>query len=803
MCRSAARAPGFTIAGILIVGFGVGINAGVFGLIEAIFLRPLPFKQPDRLMSLFLSRPNVARSSFGYPIFKDVRNSQSPFEALAISFGDQYDLTDRPQPIRMRIHYSTSSIFRVSGVPFVLGRPYTDEEDKPNGPFLVVLSERVWRSAFNADPQIVGKVIRLSDHSFEIVGVCPPQADNLDTNQTDLYVPSNIATVYGYHLDQPSERLWYAVGRLKQGVNPAQAEADLRVVYSNISAQYPPAEKGFIPRVEPILTGAMSAYSDAIWLVGAAAGVLFLIAVINLAGLVFVRVTNRRREMAIRSAIGANKGHLIKQILLEVLGLALGGGVLGVVIASATTELIKVWAPRDLYRIQNVQMDVVVFGCVLVLSTLAALGAGLFPAWRSAGVNPGLVLKEDGGLTGTASRSHQRSQSMLVIAQVALAFALIVCAALLGRSFQAILSAPLGFEPHQIFFARVYPTSSKYDDPLDLRRFFDAIFEKIQKVPEIEAAGMNSEPPFRLNVGYPTSTFQLIGRPPTEQSKEPVMTAEPISPGYFRTMKIPLVAGRDFTAEDRADKEYVCIVDREFADKFFPDKNCLGEQISDHAFFDKERTWTIVGIVGNSLSNRVDNLTKAPPQVYFPYDQRLVGEQYLLLRTKGDLLSVLSNVRRAVAEVDPDVVVTEPHDFERLISEKYASRRLGIYLMSIYSLAALFLAGAGLYCLLVYFVAQRNREIAVRIALGATGSDVVKLVLLRGVSLTSKGTLIGIVAAMIAFLFMRTLLYETGPIDPLAIGFSIAIVGFVSLSACAAPAFRAALINPVRNLRDG
>jgi putative ABC transport system permease protein len=455
-----------------------------------------------------------------------------------------------------------------------------------------------------------------------------------------------------------------------------------------------------------------------------------------------------------------------------------------------------------LYRVQGVHLDVVALVFVGCLIGVVSLLAGWPSAWSVSKADPGESLKEEGERGGPIGAKRQKTHSVIVAAQVALTFVLLVGTGLLASSFQAAQSVPLGFNPHHVLTARVYPTSSKYADTHLVHRFFDGVLDKIQHLPGVTDAAMDQELPFRWNWGYPNLPFHLQGQPPNEPGKEPVMITQAISSGYFKTLEIPLLQGRDFDERDGERQQNVAIVDEAFASHFFPHENAVGKQFDDHPLFDVQKTWTIIGVVQTSLHNHPDNDRVAPYQVYFPYDQRAIGVEYLVLRIASDPDRLIPEIRNAVASVDPDVVVTDLKTFDDLVADKYMVRKLGTLIVSLFSCAALFLSAVGLYAVLAYSVSQRTRDIGIRIALGAQPSNILRLIIRQGLWLTCIGLGIGLVVALILGRFFESVLYRVSAADPVSLGISLLVFGIAAFLACLLPALRATRIDPIKALRQ-
>jgi putative ABC transport system permease protein len=801
--RPFIQSPGFAISVLLILGFGIGINTGAFCLVETTFLKPLPFVHEDRLVALRLVSQSQQGLFFSYPVFKDLEKSQGCLKAISASFLDSVDcsLPGQKAPIRFGVCFCTPGLFKVTGAPLILGHSFTENEDHRGGPIQVVLNERTWRKWFNSDRNILGKTLRLSGYSYEVIGVCPTQAGDLGyAMSVDLYAPSHVAEHYGYNLEARDERIWRLYGRLKPGVTLAQGSSELNLTYQNLATHYPSEESHLGVSAISLLSEVVGKYATFIWLIAAASGCLLLISIVNLAGLLTVRSSERRREMAIQLALGASRGRLIWQTLAETLGLTFWGALFGIFVALGTIDLIKAWAPDYLYRVQEIHLDGGALGWTFFLLLFAALSAGVLPAWLLTYVDPGQVLKQEGSYAGTSSPYRQRAQSILVTGQIGLVTLLLISAGLLIQSLRQIQAVPLGFDPKGVLTAFLYPTDmSKYPDNLDIRHFFDRVDERLRRTSGITSFTSNDNLPF---VTVPTASFQVLGQIPSAPGREPKMLPQAIAPGYFDTLKIPFVRGRDFTKQDQMGKANVCIVDSVLADRFFPNGNVIGQQIEDRGLYNGRKAWTIIGVVAKSEGTAVSDAGYGAYQVYFPYNQRRIGQQYLLLRARGDPMSLVRVLRRAVAEVDPDVPLTDICTYPQLIDKNYQFRKLTIYLVSIYSVAALGLSIAGVYSVLAYYVEQRRRDIGIRIMLGASRKSILELIFFRELRLAGIGAGVGLVSAVIGFYFLRSVLYNTAPLDPVVILLSLLVVGLATSAACVVPALRAIRIDPMEVLRE-
>ena len=796
--RLLLKSPGFTITAVLILGFGIGTNTAVFSLISTVLLNPLPFPQADRLMQIFESRTSnsvLDRSDWGgvsYPDYLDLRDDQKTLSNIAVEYWDYLDLGTRQLPQRLTAIYASPSLFKVTNLPFVLGRPFTEAEDKTGGPMVAVLSEALWRDHFNADANVVGQNILLSGESFQVVGVCPRQVEDVSTPSDDaVYVPIHVSEYFGgpWTNKRASHGL-LCFGRLQQAATPAQTNADLNIIQSNLDARYPDADKNYIIRVASLFDSTAATYSATVWLLGGAVGCLLLISCANVANLIFARGLERRKEMTIRSTLGASRFRLVRKLLLETAFLSMLGGVAGCIIAFWSIGLIKGLSPDYLSRFQDVHLDSASLIFIFSVTAFVTLLSGLLPGFSLSKINLKTVLREEGNRGGTTGLHRQRTQSILVTGQVAAACVLLIGAGLLVRSFQAFQEIPLGFNPDHLISANIYPTGKKYNDMPRIRRLFAAVLEKAKELPGVTDAAMNQEQPFEWTFGDLNAPFHIPGQPVTEPGREPTFCSQDISPGYFKTVQIPIVAGRDFDANDRPETQHVVIVDAALAQRFFPGEDPIGRQIEDlSARSDDQKTWTIVGVVGHVRHNAPDH-GLAPYQAYFPNSQiDNLYRAFLLLRTDREPATLAPAIQKIVASIDPDVPADRIQKFDDLVAGRSATRRFSAFLVSIISGAALFLAAVGLYGVLAYSVSQRKRELGVRIALGAQSSNILELVILRGLKLAGLGLVIGLMSALLLVRFIQSALYNVSAGDPLALSLAVLVLGLAAFSvpACCLP----------------
>ncbi|HEX6562729.1 MAG TPA: ABC transporter permease, partial [Chthoniobacterales bacterium] len=801
------KAPGFTIAAVLILGFGIGANTAIFSLIDAVILKPLPFPEPDRLVQICEPYQNQQFTGLDYPDYVDIAAAQHTFSAVGVVMGGMFDLKVNGEPQHLQLDFISPSMFKVSGLPPLLGRVFTEQEDVPNGPFVVTLSEQCWRSRFHSDPNIIGKNIVLSENSFQVIGVVPGQANDWGPPPAEVYAPIHllvplgmVSTNRGYPLELRDVHYYVCIGRLKPGVNLAQAEADLETIHNNLLVRYPDTNRGYGLRAIPLLESMLTDYAATTWLLGAAVLCLLLISCANVANLLFARGLQRRREMSIRSALGATRWRLIAQLLTETLILSFLGGTLGLGIALASAETIKRLSPPGLYRFQELSLNLNALLFVFAVILLTSLLAGLIPAWNLSRASSAPALKDEGGRAVTSGLQRQRTQSILVTAQVALACVLLIAAGLLVRSFEAAQNIPLGFNPHHVLTVGVALNSVKYEtDGVQTRAFWDALMSKVRRLPGVTAAAANNFLPFKWDWEY-LSPFTVDGTPDPGPGKKPVLTWQMISNDYFRTLQIPVLQGRDFDSQDTVDKPSVTIVDSALAERYFPGQNPIGKGIS--AWTEEGvRDCTIVGVVPH-LRFKSPGQTENALQAYFPYSQWNFDSIYLVVRSDLDPGVLIPAIRQTLSSIDSGVPIFDANTYETVIAEKFVTRRLCALLVTLFSVAALSLSAIGIYGVMAYSVGQRTRELAIRIALGAQVSNILRSVADQGIKIVCIGLLVGLGVALATARLIEGLLYGVSAIDFVTLLISTMILLIAAALACLLPALRAVRINPTRALRE-
>ncbi len=801
--RQLLKSPGFTVTAILILGLGIGANTAIFSLVNGVLLKPLPYPNADRLFHLYRTFKNSNTTNLDYPDFADYCASQHSFRALAAYDFDWFHLSSRGPAEQVPGLYVSGAFFEVMGRSLILGRPLDDGDDKPGSVAVVVLSEHLWRTHFDSDPNIIGTSITLNSRSFQVVGVTPGQAD--EESDVELYAPTNQDPDFA-----PNKKIrrgaphYECVSRLKDGVTLQQAQADLEVIQQNLIALYPATDAGFGIRIAPYLDGVVSDYSTTVWLLEAAVACLLLITCANVANLLLVRAQERLKEVSIRAALGASRSRLVAQLLTESILLSFGGAIFGFGIAVWILQAIKSADSSDIPRVQEVTIDNGSLAFVLMVMLVTALASGLFPAWTGSRVNLTSALNREGERTGSSSH-RQRSQAILAAVQVALSCLLLTGAGLLVRSLQAIQSVSLGFRTDHILTAEVYLADAKYPTQAACNVFFDKLLEKAQEMAGVISAALVNDLPF--SGGFGMNAFGIVGQPDPPLKDLPISRSQIVSLDYFRTLGIPLLRGRLFNEQDGPDKEKVIVVTDELAARFFPEQDPIGKQIHDVNSIGLEpNVYTIVGIVPVIQHDRPD-FPRAPYQIYFlysqcPYAPRITNDFTLLLHTRDDPSALVNALRQTVVGIDPNLPLTTIYPLDQVIYDSFASRRLQMTLIGVFSAAALVFAVVGLYGVLSYSVSLRKRELSVRIALGAQASNIVGLVVGQGLKIAGIGLTVGLIAALLLNNLIEGTLFGVSAADPISVGISVLVLVAAALAACLAPALRATRIDLVRSLRE-
>jgi putative ABC transport system permease protein len=797
--RLLLKSPGFTITAVLILGFGIGANTVIFNLIDTVLLRPLPFPNPDRLVQLFMPTAISNRVRFDYQNYLDFSRAQKTFSSLGLELTDSFALTGRDGTERIDGAYVTASMFQVDRLPFVLGRPFTADEDKPGGPMVAVLGEPFWRSHYNADREIVGKNVTLNGNIVDVVGVVKPESEFRLSPQ--IYVPINSADVIGNWVGwrERDNHLFPCFGRLKSGVTIAQAQADLELILRDLTQRYP-QERQYRVSVQDLLTAEMADYAPTLRLLMAAVGALLILCSANLVALSLSRAIERQREMTIRAAIGASRLSLFWQLLVECAVVSVLSAVVAVPITLAGDELVARISPEDIPRVSEVGFSGGSLIFLAALTLLTALLYGLIPAFNLSKTDVSAAYRGV-NRSVTTSAANSRLQSTMIVIQVAVSCVLLVGTGLLLRSLVAAKNAKLGFEPHQLLAAEVYLVNQRYKEPTEARHFFDTLLDRIQHMPGVIDVALNDNPPFNWEDSVSNIAFMLPGQLQPEPGHVPRLDEQVVSPGYFHTMQTPLLAGRDFSWTDGQTGQDAVIINQATAARFFPGQNPIGKRLK---FLDSDvasKDCTIIGVVQNAPHSSPDS-HHLPFDAYFPYRQQSTNYEVLIVRSSLDPSEVETAIRKNIAAIDGEVPVANVMPYDTMIARHFMTRQLGVFSFSFFSTATVLLAAIGLHGVLTYSLSQRRREIGLRIALGARSLNIVTLVFRQGLGVVLIGCVAGLGLSFSIMHLMAGVLYGVSPTDPITSALAATVLGLAASVACLPPAISAARINPINTLRE-
>jgi predicted permease len=805
--RQMVKSPGFAIATILTIALGIGATTAIFSLVNAVLLRPLPFAEPDRLVAagpVNDRRPDQAYSvsAMSYPDFFDWRSQNHSFSPLAECRDNTFTLTRAGDPQHLDGEVVSADFFKVLGVEPALGRGIVRDDEKVASN-VVVLSHELWRSAFGSDPAIIGRGITLDDKSYTVIGVMPkgfefpiqtPAPQLWTSLADDAYDPTGDKPL----TEQRGAHMLGVIGKLKPGVSLDQATADLKVIERNLVTQYPDSNKHYTSaKLVPLLDFTVGDTRSALRMLFAAVMLMLLVACANVAGLLLARASRRRSEIAVRTAMGASRAQIVRQFLAESVLLSMIGGALGIVIATLLLHGVLLVLPADLPRAASITIDSTVLAFSLAVSLVTGLLFGVLPAMRTARVDPSVALR-DGTRTATTGRGQHRLHNSLVIAQTAVGLVLLIGAGLLIRSFVRVLQVDPGFDRRNVLTASLSLPQNKYPRAKEIE-FYQDLLPRLRSLPGV--VSVSAGWPLPLSADGFSISFDIEDHP-VPQGERNVSRTSIVEPGYFRTLRIPVLRGREFQDTDTTKSKPVVIVNQAFANKFFPGENPIGKRINpgldDGVVVDVKRE--IVGVTGDV---KVGQLTKdIVPEMYLPFEQAAVLSPILVIRSEVDPVSLSSAVRAQVAQIDKNLPLYEVRTMDEAFSRSAARQRFQALLVSGFAVISLLLCAIGLYGLLSYLVAQRTLEIGVRMALGAPRQSVLTMVLRRGMVLAAIGVALGIAASLALTNFLKGMLFGIHAFDALTFVGVSAVLLLVCLLASSGPAYRAARLDPVKTLRD-
>ncbi|MBC7931090.1 MAG: ABC transporter permease [Rubrivivax sp.] len=798
---------GLTAVAVVALALGIGANSAIFSVVNAIVLRPLPFRDSERLVQLWgdIRQPGLEELELSAPEFTDFRERGGAiFESVAAYSTQGFNFAGAGEPERIQGAAVTASFFPTLGVEPIRGRTFTEEEDRPGADNVVVISHALWERRFGSDPQIAGKQVALDGRGYTVVGVMPASFHFPD-NDAEIWKP----IAFDADLLSPNNRgshYLLATGRLRAGVPLERAQSEVAALAGGIGGDNPQAyPRGFGAKIRPLQEELVGGVRTSLFVLFGAVGLVLLIACANVASLLLARAASRRREMAVRTALGASRWRVIRQLLTESVLLSLAGGTAGLLLALWGIDVLVSLAPAGTPRVEEIGLDAGVVLFTFGVSLLTGVVFGLAPALSASKTDLNASLKE-GSRGSTEGPRRARLRGLLVVAEFALALVLLAGAGLLVKSFARIQEVGTGFDPDGVLTMRLVLPEAKYKGYAEQRAFYETLFARLRALPGVESVGGNNLIPFGGGGG--SRGFLIEGRPVPPGSPHPEEQLRFITAGYFDAMRIPVLRGRDFKDSDVDGAPRVAVVSRAMAERHWPDEEAIGKRFAyagiGRGHDDKPDWIEIVGVVGDIKHRGLDVASK--PEIYVPVYQPLfkgfrLPALYVGIRTSGDAASLTPAVRREVLAIDREQAVASMKTMRQRLAESIAQRRFNMSLLGLFAVVALVLAAVGVYGVMSYAVARRTHEIGVRVALGAQRGDVLRPVLRQGMRLTLAGVAVGLVGALAATRVLASLLYGVSATDPLTFAGVAALLSAVALFACLVPARRATKVDPMVALR--
>jgi putative ABC transport system permease protein len=789
--RLLTKQPSFTLVAIIALALGIGANTAVFSVVNTVLLRPLPYAEPDRIVSV--SESNLPKGINQFPVspanFLDWQEQNQVFEQIAVTARWTPGLSATGEPERLNGARVSASLFNLLGIRPVVGRGFLPDDEKTPSQPVVVISHDLWQRHFGADPKMVGRTILLDGVNFVVVGVMPPSIQypgRSDVWTTPAFPPS-------YNTARGAHYLW-AIARLKPGVSLEKSQAQMNTIAGRLEQQYPDNNKDWGVSVQPLYDDIVGEVRPALLILLGAVGFVLLIACANVANLLLARAAGRQKEIALRAGLGASRGRIIRQLLTESLPLSVIGGGLGLLLAFWGTKSLLALSPNSMPRSREFAIDGLVLSFTLLISLLTGVAFSIIPALQSSKPNVSETLK---ATSWGPSRGHQRIRNLLTISEIALSLVLLIGAGLLIKSFLRLQQENLGFKPSNILTAPLSLTEAKYRSSEEQIIFFQQLLTQVKALPGVQSVGATTTVPSAIDFTY---GFEIEGRPPTAQDALPSAKFYVITPDYFQVMSIPVLHGRAFTGQDVSGTARVAIINEPMARQYFPNENPIGKRIN---ITDGPPTMReIVGIVPDIKQFGLDQAT--PPQIYEPYFQNPFSSMSLVVRTTNSPTSLAAALRSAVRSVDQDQPISNVKTLEQVLADSIANRTFSLILFGTFAVIALVLATVGIYGVISFLVAQRFREIGLRLTLGAERSDVLKLVVGQGVVLGAVGVTLGLLASLALAKGLGSfseLLYKVSATDPAVFSMVPLVLFIVAALACLLPAWQATKLDPTMALR--
>jgi len=792
--RMLRKAPAFSAVVVLTLALGIGANTAIFSVVYAVLLRPLPFPQSDRMVSVYESNPGrgFQHSTASPANFADWRDQNHGFSHIAAYLRGPMALTERGDALRVRVVSASPALFPTLGVKPLLGRVPREDETEKGRDRVVVLSHALWQSHFGSNPDIVGQTAKLDGKSYEVIGVMPA-AFSFPLSGSDAWVPLSLGELWharGAHYLS-------AIARLKDGVSIEQAGSEMQTIGDRLASAFPKTNTGWTASLTSYQDAVVGKVRPALLILLVAVGLVVLIACSNVANLLLARSSERAQEVAVRTALGAAPGRLVRQFLTESVLLGLLGGAVGLLVAAWSISGIMKFGPKDIPRMQDLSLNGEILLFCAGLSLLTGLIFGIIPAFKTSRAELNLALKAGARSVGGHDRGWLRS--WLVSGELALSLVLLTGAVLLLRSFDRLMRVDPGFDTSNTLVFNLSLPEAAYPDGGHVAQFTDSLLARIQALPGVQSAGTVFPAPLSDNDF--SSSFKIKGEPePRDDDEGHSVETRTVSRDYFRTMKIPLIAGRWFDPTDRRDTRPVLVISRHAREKFFPKNDAIGKEMTLDARAGYDRVGgEIIGVVGDVRDLGLDS--EPPPDVYELADQAGVGDFNVMIRTTGDPSALAKAAREQVAAVDPELPVADMSTMDEVVGLSVAERRFYMLLLGLFAATALALAAVGVYGVISYSVSRRTQEFGVRLALGARPGQVLWMVFAQSARLAVLGIAVGLIATYMATQLMSGLLFGVGARDPASFAGAAALLGAVALVAGFHPARRATRVDPMVALR--
>jgi len=809
--RSFAKNPWFTLAAVLSLAIGIGANTSIFSVANALLFRPLPYNNPDRLVILWNRSPGlgITQDWFSTAQYFDIKTSHHGFEQVAIAIGGNYNLTGKGDPERVGAVRVSSNLLPMLGAHPALGRLLTPDEDLPGHPASAVLTDGMWARRFGRDPRVLGTSVIINGQTYEVVGVLPqsfslPQevVPLLDgTQQADLFLPLPLAPTAASQVRDHED--YNIVGKLKPGVSLQEAQAEMDTITARLRREFPenyPPNGGLTFSIVPLLEQVVGNVRRSLWVLLGSVSFVLLIACANVANLMLSRAVARQQEIAVRTALGATRWHIIRQLLTESLLISLCGGALGIFISLVAVRWMHILGTKSIPRLHDVSIDGRVLLFTLLLSVFSGILFGLVPALRVSRLDLNSTLKDASrGSAGTSAVwGHGNNlRRLLVISELALSVVLLIGAGLLIRSFARLQNVSPGFNPRGVLTFDLTMTGQRYGDKQAVLNTYRQLWDRLEHSPgAIAAGGVTSLP---LSEAFAWTPITVEGRVPLPGEKFLNADERLVSGHYFEAMEIPLRRGRLFNEQDDMTKPVVVIVDEYMADQLWPGQDPIGKRIHIVELPSKDPWQTVIGVVGRVKQDSLDSNPRIA--FYVTHTQFPARAMTVAFRSRTDSAAMLSATKSALRSLDPDLPMYHARTMEQQVNESLAQRRFSMMLLGVFASVALALATIGIYGVMAYLVNQGTRELGIRIALGASQRNILSLVVRQGMVLAISGVTIGLAAAFLLTRLMRSLLFGVETTDPITFAGISLLLATIALLACYLPAQRAARIDPLISLR--